>query len=348
MSWSRLRSCTVIGCSLLLAGVSCVTREEKIKIAADRTVTIELEYAGEPKELDGGDAMPSNKTGWTVTRKLEKQDDQTKLIIRACQTFAPGADLPRSYAAEDDPDADLYLDFPTRLWTEQREDGLYYHFHRIYTPRRWAYVHYWEERMQEMLKEDLPDKDKPVEEFTHEERVGIAEAVAAVEALKRIEFAREAIQKAEPDLQQDHRCKARQAIVTTYEDTDWEELLEQYMELPKESRDEYFERTSRGLWERAREAMLRSLRTDGGLTEPRIAEFERAFDRAERYYDMTSRLGGHHFQIRVMMPGDVVAHNADDENSDGTIEWEFNGKAFRDRPFELMVTSRVQPVCSND
>ena len=33
---------------------------------------------------------------------------------------------------------------------------------------------------------------------------------------------------------------------------------------------------------------------------------------------------------------------------DGTIEWEFNGKAFRDRPFELMVTSRVQAVRSND
>ena len=47
------------------------------------------------------------------------------------------------------------------------------------------------------------------------------------------------------------------------------------------------------------------------------------------------------------MPGEVVAHNADEmaraESADSfEVRWEFGGGAYRDRQHELVVVSRVQ------
>ena len=83
-----------IGCSIVLAAASCVERKERITIAADRSVTIELAYEGGPGELDQEDAMPSAEAGWDVTRSVKKDGEDEKHVLRAKRTFAPGEPLP--------------------------------------------------------------------------------------------------------------------------------------------------------------------------------------------------------------------------------------------------------------
>ncbi len=342
---SSLPYCVAVGCLTVLAAAGCVERKERITIAADRSVTIELEYEGNPQELSTGDAMPLAECGWDVTLTTTKDDDEERQTLRAKRTFAPGAELPGDFAAGGDPDADLYLSFPTTLKTQRRGDGVYYHFRRVYTPRRWAYLSYWDDRLADEIK-DL--SDKPVEEMTQEERIQVARAIAGVEGYRHVEFAGEALKKAEPDLAPHHRLLARRAILNAYEEVDWSGVVDRYMETPEEERDEYFEQASKRISREAHEALLRSLREEAGLDDSRITRFERAFDRARRYYDVTNSLGGHHFEVRVKMPGLVVAHNADKLDDNGEAVWEFKGNAFRDRPFELLVTSRLQPAPETD
>jgi hypothetical protein len=78
-----------------------------------------------------------------------------------------------------------------------------------------------------------------------------------------------------------------------------------------------------------------------GWDEAQTRAFEAAYEREEKRYNITSDLGSHSFKIRVEMPGEIVAHNGDSEEA-GAVEWKFSGEAFRDRPYELMVTARVK------
>ncbi len=329
----------VIGCVSLLAAAGCVERKEQITIAADQGVTIQLLYRAAPADLVDGDAMPSKEAGWDVVQTVDKKgDEDLRHVLTAERTFEPGETLPGSYAPDGDPEADLYLRFPTTLRTEQRTDGIYYHFRRVYTPRRWAYVRHWEDLRDQAL-EDIPER--PVEELTPEERAKIAEGVAFVEAHRCVEFAREAVDALGLEPSPDGWLAARSAILGVYAATDWDELIKQYMAAPEDERDGYIEEATGRLWTDATQAMLQAMRTDPGLDDARLAEFEQAFYRAKRYYHVTNSLGGHVFQIGVTMPGEVVAHNANKIAETGAMVWEFNGDAVRDRPHELLVTSRV-------
>ena len=87
------------------------------------------------------------------------------------------------------------------------------------------------------------------------------------------------------------------------------------------------------------------------MTGRQITAFAAAYARAERYYQITDQLGGHQFEIQVKMPGTIIAHNLleigddeievyEDENASGVI-FNFDGKLFRDQPYELIVVSRL-------
>lgn len=339
MMWNRPGSWTAAGCLLVLAGVSCVGRKETITVAADRSVTIELEYKGHPRELTGGDAMPSAESGWDVTRTIDDSGDEEEHTLTAARTFAPDADLPASFAAAGDIDGDLNLAFPTTIATETRADGVYYHFRRAYEPRRWQYVRFWEDQAEEVLKEL---EGTSIDELGQEDRIRIAKSVAGVEAYRQIEFARAAVEEAGLELSPDKWLASRAAVLDVYEKIDWDALVSEYLSMPEELRDAHFEQMSRQFWQAAHEAFARSLETHAGVRGDAVTRFERAFDRAKRYHHITNGLGGHHFDIRVKMPGEVVAHNADRLDDDGTAAWEFDGQAFRDRKVTLMITSRVK------
>jgi hypothetical protein len=341
----------------LLACCACVERSEVITVARDGSVIIELEYEGTEQELSQGDAMPSAASGWDVTRSVKEDDDEVKHILTTKRRFAPGELLPSSFASPDDPDADLYLSFPTSLRVEQRRDGTYYYFHRTYTPRPWAYVRHWED----MGFDDHIKKlgEKPVEELTLGDRVQIALAFAGFEGFKQIEFAAAAAGESNLDIPIEHWLIARRALMSVYvkEMEVFEkggvysgpivEIIEFCEQLPEPKQGECYDQEAERMLAAAYEAYIQSLRRDAGLSDAQVARFQQAYERAERYYEISDSLGGHSFEIAVRMPGMIVAHNALDDNVEqldgmSSIRFQFDGKWFRDRAFEMIVVSRVE------
>ena len=55
----------------------------------------------------------------------------------------------------------------------------------------------------------------------------------------------------------------------------------------------------------------------------------------------TEDLSDEHWEVRVRMPGEVIAHNAD-KVENGELVWEFPALAIQDRDHKLKATSRVQ------
>ncbi len=346
---------TSIGLALVTAS-GCVEREETITVARDGSVIIELEYEGTEQEMTKGDAMPSEESGWRVVRSTKKEDDETKLILESKRRFEPGEPLPGSFAAPDDPDADLYLEFPTILRLERRRDGTYYYFRRVYTPRRWGYVRHWQDKFVDNNVRKLGDK--PVEELTSDEQRQIVEAFAAVESFKQLEFTAIALEESNPDLPVEHGLIARRAILQYYEETSdaygggpsyFAQLISRCSPLEEDQRNECFDRDTERILAEAYDAYVQSLRVDARLAEWQIDVFEEAYARAERTFEITDQLGGHAFEIDVVMPGTIIAHSAldadidvDEEENVSSVRFQFEGDWFRDRPYEIIVVSRVE------
>lgn len=322
----------------LVAG-GCLERKETVVVGADGGVTIKIRYEGKEEELNTLDALPKEENGWTVSRGEHKdKEDKETHFLTAEQSFKPGAALPRSYAAEDDRDRALYTDFPTTLRIERRADGTYYHFARVYSPRRWAYVQFWEAQA---LDDDVKKlAEKKADELTREERVRLMKAFGDFEAMRQVELAQAAAAALGDALPQDRWLGARRAALDVYENLDYDALAAELETLDAEARDRRTEEEVTRLLERARGAMMEALNT-GGCREDCAEMFARALKRATREYDITAQVGGHAFRIAVHMPGEIVAHNADKVDDDGEAIWEFTGEAFRDRSYELRVTSRV-------
>ncbi|MFQ5423687.1 MAG: hypothetical protein ACE5F9_06870 [Phycisphaerae bacterium] len=323
---------------VLLVAAGCLKRKETITVHPDGSVDIKLKYKGEPAEFETEDALPSAESGWDVAFEIEKNGDKEKRVLRSERSFAPGQRLPRSYAGAADPDSDLCLDFPTTVRTERRPDGTYYHFRREYAPRTWANVRYWYDRF---INDDIKKLgEKETKDLSLGERVKITKAFVDAVAHEQVEYSRAALAKIDPTLAQDHWLLARRSLLNVYDAIDLETIVREYQQLPEKQREEEFEREGQEIEDRARAAVCRSLRDSAGYDAARIAEFQTAYDRAYRRYEITNQLGGHGFHIRVRMPGEIIAHNADRIGDNGA-HWEFNGEAFHDRPYELMITSRV-------
>ncbi len=359
MTRIRLPALAAGACFALSAWQGCVLREETITVGRDGSVRFELEISGSEEELTSGDAMPSAKSGWDVKRRVEQEDGEEKIILTTTRQFAPGEKLPRTFAAPDDPDADLYLDFPTEVRIEERLDGRYFFFRRVYTPRRWAYTQYWQGVFFDDEIEELGGK--PVSELTRVERRKIIQAFAGVMAHQQLEFAKAALAECAPDLPAEFRLMAREALLGVYKEdnllgTDSEQrpahdnldgIIERCDSLGEDERDACFDGVGARLLDNARSAFVDSLRHDAGLSARAIALFDQAYERATRFYDITDALGGQHFTTIVALPGTIVAHNGDDvevneETGMSAVKWEFDGKGFRDRRHELIAVSRLE------
>ena len=180
----RTTLCVALGTMVAVALTGCVKRKETIKVADDGGVTARIEFEADAlAELTEGDALPSPQAGWSVDRKTQVDDDGDEThIFLAEKAFPPGTELPACYADPDDPDAGLYLRFPTTLTIEERSDGTYYHFHRSYPVRRnWAHLEAISVELLEEIDECLPDPD--------EDKWNVDQWSYAVERLVRIEVA---------------------------------------------------------------------------------------------------------------------------------------------------------------
>ncbi|MFQ5494926.1 MAG: hypothetical protein ACE5EX_06055, partial [Phycisphaerae bacterium] len=199
---------------LAVTCVGCLTRKETITVARDGAVTIAIQYKGLPEDLNTLDPLPSAASGWDVQQTVKMENEKETHVLSSSRRFAPGEALPESYGAEDDPDADLYLTFPTSVQIDRTRDGQTFRFRRTYPPRRWAYVEYWRDQC---FNDDVKKlSDKPVEKLTDEERNKVVQAFACFEAFKQIEFAGIALHESHPDAAVEAGLLARQALLNVY------------------------------------------------------------------------------------------------------------------------------------
>ncbi|MEK6797488.1 MAG: hypothetical protein AABZ12_00835 [Planctomycetota bacterium] len=326
---------------IFLAAGGCLERKETIRITPAGGVTIELQYSGEPQDFQGPDAMPSEGSGWRVEKQRKVQEDgKEEIILTSRRTFEPREDLPTSYAAKGDPDADLAVLFPTTLRHERRDDGVYLHFRRTYAARPWAYVNYWQEQLVDENVRTLGEK--PLETLTTEEKITVLKAFAGFESLKELEFAQEAARRLEPEAKPDHWMRARQALLDSYESTDWDATVARLTALSdEEERYRVFEEESKALSDAGFHAFVTELAATARYGKSDVERFSREYERARKRWAITDAVANHAFRIRVYLPGEVVAQNADKIDDDGAAIWEFDGKALRDRAHELMITARL-------
>lgn len=361
-SWNTRGSASLCVASLALSSVvGCVLREEKIQVSRDGRVTIALKITGDVKEMTEGDAMPSAKSGWKVERKSELKDGKEELTLSTERTFAPGEDLPRTFASPNDPDADLYLDFPTSVKTERRADGLYFIFRRVYSRRPWSYMQHWKDTC---FDDDVKELgDAPVEELTYEQRRTIAESFICDEAFAQAELARVALKEAEPGLAVEYGLMARQALIDFYKIDRWvkydrqgneidrsedylDRVIKRCADLEEDDRNVCYDEEVSQILRKGLDTYLEALRDHSGLSARRIAQFEDVYERTQRYYENTEEVGGHMFNVELVLPGTLVAHNADKAEVDADrgvseLEWEFKGNVVRDRPHELIAISKL-------
>lgn len=328
----------VAAATLLLAG--CLERKEIIRVHRDGAVDFKVELSGAPDEFAaGGDALPTERSGWDVEDRIETDKDgkerQTRVATRHVGARRP---LPDSYAEERSREYETSLRFPTEVTVEPREDGTYYHFRRVYEPRESARFEYYSKMLEESgaLKE-VSGKDP--EELTDEQRENVLRALRMVEAHKRAEFVRSAVESLEPPWPQDYALRLQRALLDHFAQTDLEHVLELLRQPQSAERDaqvnQFGEELIAGAT-RALEGELRELRVPRRQTDA----FLDAYQREEKRRKVTEDLGDERWTVRVELPGELVAHNGD-EVEDGFVVWHFPAKAIMDREQVLMATSRL-------
>lgn len=328
---------------MALANSACVERKEHLTIRPDTSVLYQVIHKADSlEELYDGDAVPKIAGGWMAEQRQEKDDEgKTTFTLVAETAISPAANLPANYALPADADADLYLQFPTTLKVEQRADGTYYHFDRVYPARAWAQIEFLQKQLVQEPLEGLPSD---MHDWTPQQRLDVIHALATFETEKMLIFARSAFLVITPDAAQDrwlavrsemHDCLARldyNALSRLLEPKD--DLLDQQKQ--GQAIDDETKRFEQALIDRLNDAM----KTLAGYEGAQLAGFKRQYQREKRFYEITQDLGDDKFEITVEMPGAITAGNADSTSATAAT-WTFTGKMLRDRELELMVTSRV-------
>ncbi len=319
----------------------CLERIESITIEPDGTVLIEAVFeTDQPGELYEGDAIPSDAGGWLVDESQEIDDDgRTHYRLVAEGVFGPGVELPESYAVPGDPDAPLYLRFPTTVVIDYRPDAVYYHFHRRYPGRAWAHIEALRELLIDEKTRHLKDTDE--KDLTREDRTLLVRSYTDFESAKLLTFARGAFLKTSPDLPQDSWLEVIAAFRELQGELDLDAIAE-IMELEDDDeREEAIAKEVDSWREKSFTTLQSALRDFCGYDSRHMKTFLRLYEARLKDFDVTSGLGDDVFQITVEMPGEIVGSNSDSTSRDRAT-WKFSGRRFRDRDVELMVSSRLE------
>ncbi|MCH8165554.1 MAG: hypothetical protein IH889_08090 [Planctomycetes bacterium] len=334
------RTCLIVLVVVSLGLFGCLERKEKITVEADGTVLMEATFETDSfDELYTGDAVPSLEAGWLVEESIQVDDEGKEYYRLTAQFFyPPEVELPENFAVPDDPQAGLYLQFPTAVAIEERRDGTYYHFHRTYPRRAWAHI---DALHQLLVEEKLKDvSGKKDEDLTREDRTLMLSSFADFEVAKMLMFARSAFLEVTPDAPQDGWLQVHAAINTMKAGLDYLRLAS-LMELDdRHRREEALAQEAQRWEEESLNRLQAALAEFCGYGGAQMSAFLHRYDWLRRSFEITQDLGDDAFEITVVMPGEIVGSNADSTFANRAI-WKFSGERFRDRDVELMVSSRL-------
>ena len=325
---------------VLLVAPGCLKRKEMIRVARDGSVQMRVEWEGDPEDFAKGDALPTEHTGWkTQDEIVTDEEGKEERHLVATQRFAAGRALPESYADPRGPQYGIALMFPTMVEIERRSDGTYYHFTRVYESRAHARYNIHHELLKKEIDalKELGGKDPA--ELTDQERRRLISVLRTLEALKQAEYVAAGVAALEEEWPQVYGLLCRRALLDHFEKADVAQVVELLGQPQTPERDEAVNAFGTELIETARDVLRRQMQ-ELRVRSDQIELFFAAYDEEEARWAVTEDIDDEHWEVRVELPGEVVAHNG--TSIDGRfVVWEFPGKVMFDRDHVLMVTSRV-------
>ncbi len=325
--------------SLLLPLVAgCLNREEEILVHRDGSVAVTVVVeADRQSELSPG-RVPTSAAGWQVTTSQEVNPDSKseEYTVTGVQEFAPGEPLPDVDGDPDDPNRDLYVHFPTTVTIDQRDDGTYYDFRRVYPARSFAQVNAFDDLLGRDKIEEIQKQDH--DKITDDQWRQTVEWFAKVEACKLLELAHRAYLDVTPHLPQGRWLRVYGQTQSTVHDLDMDALVRLLREDNQEALAKQADRFEAELSQRLDDALV----SEAGYSDDQLAAFKTRLARLQKKQQITDDLQAEGFAITLHLPGEIVGSNAN-ETDGGQLKWEFNGKWMLDRELELLATSRVPP-----
>ncbi len=321
----------------VLPPTGCVKRTETIKIAPDGTAQLEVVFEGDPKDVYEGDAMLAASGPWTVADQTEVDDEGKETLTRTgALTVMPGHDFPTHYAGDDADLAELALDFSTSLRIEDRPDGTYYHFERVYHSRSWASIDYFRHKFLEDGLKKIEGKDPS--EMTDQDRQTVANALVSFEGIKTLVLAEAAAAALDQPLAQEDWLAVHQGIRQVFEEVDTDRIAK-LLELEGDEGATEISATVEEIKARLEVAIERVL-DDRDPTGATASAFIEQFERQRQRRAITEDLQDENWEVVLQLPGRIIGHNSLNHDPEGgVIQWEFDGDALNDRDQVLLATS---------
>jgi len=324
---------------LLTCLCGCLDRKERVIVNADGSAEIHTIVEGEDEaDIDQGDRLPQRGGQWQVERST-RTTPEGKVIHRlaAIRKVPAGVGLPSNFTEGSDSLKDAYLQFPTELKIEERNDGWYYHFHRTYQPREYAQVGFLEDAAGEQAS-SFAEKQQSGEEIGLNDFKGASELLVKV-AIGKIEiFARKAFLDTNPNTPQDTWLAVHDALEDLRKSADYDRLAVILKNADQQDNSPVMEQLAKEFNTATMNTIVTTLTSSPYVRD--TGGFRHRFEFHKTAYEITQDIGDDRFEVSVQMPGTIISHNADSK-ANNIVTWTFPGKMLYDRGIELMVTSRV-------
>ncbi|MFO0873353.1 MAG: hypothetical protein U0575_05215 [Phycisphaerales bacterium] len=340
---TRVPACVAVAAiAACLALSACVERKERITVHGDGTIDLSVRHSStDAEDLLQGDALPDLAAGWETQLREEPEDGKTKYVYEATATTVLGQALPSRYGMPRDAFEAQFLQFPTTITMERRKDGTWYHFRRVYEPRRWGELKALSEspeakRLQEAGDPGAePDADR-VEQFTR--------ALVDLQAARLLLFARAALLEVAPRVPQDGWLRVRDSMKQLAQEIDARAVVDDLMHATRlddeGKKAAAIQKALKRIEGAVAERLQLAVRTECGFGGTELSAFTHALEKHQREGAVTEDLADDSFEIVVELPGEIMGSNADSA-AGGRATWRFKGEDLMDRPRELLASSRV-------
>ncbi len=330
----------VLFAAIALLAPGCLERKESIRVARDGSVEIRVEIAGDPGDFTTGDALPERPGGWQTQDWTSTNDEGKKKQHReATLRVAAGRPLPDSFADPAGPNYDTALLFPTELVIERRPDATYYHFRRVYVAREHARYEYYRQTLQENSEAMKQLSQQGLEALSDQQRAEVIGVLRAIEALKHAEYVCAGVEALEDRWPQHYGLILRRTVLEHFQNEDVGPVVALLAEPASPERDAAIDEYARRVVDAVPD-VLREKMKELRIPRQQINVFFAGYDEEEARRAVTEDLGDDKLEVRVALPGQIVAHNADEIDGEFMV-WHLPGKALMDRDVVLMATSRV-------
>lgn len=341
MTESRVRMAwVVIGLLVSLLCAGCLDQEENITVAENGNVTIEVTLSGKPDQLSDPILIPSGPEWEIRERSVDSSDKSPELTIRATANTPYGSPLPASFVAESSPDYTLSLHFPGEVTMESKGDRTYYTFRRRYEARRFATFDFSE--IPELWDHDLESRvlDSGLLKASEEDRVSYLRQLSANYNYCYWRFFREALADLVRSSAMADTTFLRLATEASQylEGTITPDLMLSVMQREEEEIGVFIDSLGREIDRHFKTVVAAAARPNSTAA----VQFERAYTRVHREYDVNEVLGVFNYSINLVMPGTILSTNGIIESGEPSkVSWSIKGKSLHDADVPLYAVSVV-------